>query len=97
MRPMAACLMILSASAVSAGSLSIGGGTYRCTDDATVEEFTVVFTGATCTIDGVSGETTGRGMCSTGGRDPEIFTVSHRNTFSLINTRTNGVLDGRCY
>ena len=98
MRLIATCFFVLSATAATAGSLSSDGrGVFRCTDDATTQIFEVRFTGATCSVDGISGETRSRGVCATPGRNPEVFTLSNRNTFSLINTRTNGVLDGRCF
>ena len=102
MRPMilmfAVLAPILPALPVAAGSLSGSAGgalALNCTDDATAS-FAVSFSGAACSVDGVAGRTQSPGVCVTEAVQPEIFILSNRDTFSLQNTVTRGVLDGRC-
>jgi hypothetical protein len=90
------------AGSATAGSYTPSGVTgslaYRCTDFAT-STFEVRFTGAACAIGGAAGRASGGAgalQCVVDGKRPETLSISHRDTFSLVNRNTGGVLDGAC-
>jgi hypothetical protein len=90
------------AGSASAGSYTPPGVTgsvsFRCTDYAT-STFDARFTGASCAISGATGRTVRNGSalhCVVDGSEPETLSISHRDTFSLVNRSTGGVLDGAC-